>query len=145
MNDYNNKRIEKLKAQIDLQKIIRRKTLKNYSSQCALCDVKDPGTLDAGHIKQWSKDVLHRGLLKNVICLCRFHHRLFDLKRITVLEDNTVKFSSRFERECQNSKVYDAIKKLTEPRLRMPIGNHPDPEFLHYHNKEFYDIESRYG
>jgi hypothetical protein len=77
--------------------------------------------------------------------LCVFHDKSFDKKRITILRDYTVKFSSRFLHDCQNSKVYDTIKKLTKPRLRMPIDkqNRPDPEFLHNHNKEFYNKEEK--
>lgn len=75
------------------QEIIRKKTLKLYSYQCALCDIRDPRMLVAAHISDWSKDVDNRGLLRNVICMCKIHDSLFGLHELEISEDYTVDFS----------------------------------------------------
>jgi hypothetical protein len=129
------------------QDAIRNAALEIYSCQCALCDINDHDMLQASHIAAWSTDVKNRGTLMNVICLCVIHHRLFDLHRFTILGDYTVKFSSQFLDQCKNSKVSDAIKKLTQPISRLPDDelHRPDPELLRYHNKQFYINESNYN
>ena len=128
------------------QDAIRNAALEIYSCQCALCDINDRDMLQASHIGGWSTDVKNRGTLRNVICLCVTHHRLFDLHRFTILGDYTVRFSSQFLDQCKNSKVSDAIKKLTKSRTRLPDDkrHHPDSELLRNHNKQFYINESNF-
>jgi Predicted restriction endonuclease len=60
------------------QERLRRLTLLHYSSMCALCDINDPALLIASHIVGWAQAPEARGLLSNVLCLCRFHDILFE-------------------------------------------------------------------
>lgn len=58
---------------------VRRATLLNYRSRCALCDIADAQLLVASHIARWADRPNARGQLANVICLCRAHDPLFEL------------------------------------------------------------------
>jgi hypothetical protein len=49
-----------------------------YGNQCALCDISDPALLEASHIVRWTDDPSARADLANIICLCKFHHALFE-------------------------------------------------------------------
>ena len=58
---------------------VRTLTLRNYETQCAVCDVRDPSLLVASHIQPWAIAPDARGDLSNILCLCRFHDVLFEL------------------------------------------------------------------
>lgn len=58
---------------------VRRATLLNYGSRCALCDIAEGQLLVASHIARWADRPEARGQLANVICLCRLHDPLFEL------------------------------------------------------------------
>jgi hypothetical protein len=58
---------------------VRRGTLLHYRGRCALCDVADARLLVASHIARWADRPNARGLLTNVMCLCRLHDPLFEL------------------------------------------------------------------
>jgi hypothetical protein len=60
------------------QERLRRLTLLNYDSMCALCDVNDLSLLITSHIVGWAEAPEARGMLSNVICLCQFHDVLFE-------------------------------------------------------------------
>lgn len=57
---------------------VRALTLRNYKTQCAVCDVRDPSLLVASHIQPWAAAPDARGDLSNILCLCRFHDALFE-------------------------------------------------------------------
>jgi putative restriction endonuclease len=112
------------------QNAIRRATLERYSNQCAVCDVKESSMLEASHIRPWSKDILNRGIMSNLICFCVTHHALFDHHKLILLNDNRVKFSQQFLNECKNCRAYESYRKITEHRLRLPSGGLPNKQFL---------------
>lgn len=58
---------------------VRRTTLLNYRSRCALCDISDAQLLVASHIARWADRPDARGQLANVLCLCKVHDPLFEL------------------------------------------------------------------
>lgn len=57
---------------------LRRATLSNYGTTCALCDIRDRPLLVTSHIARWADQPEARGLLGNTICFCSFHDRLFE-------------------------------------------------------------------
>jgi len=57
---------------------IRKLTVENYGTRCAVCDVTDHALLIANHVVGWAEAPEHRGDLSNVICLCRIHDALFE-------------------------------------------------------------------
>ena len=76
----------------------RNKVLKAYNNQCAICRCKEELILEAAHIKavadNGSDDV------RNGICLCRNHHRMFDENLIKIDYDKlTLKHCSQRVKE----------------------------------------------
>jgi len=112
------------------QSVIRKHTLENYSNQCAMCDIDDPGILVASHIIPWSEDKSTRGVLENVICLCVLHDALFEQGKITINYDYTIEFSDRF---LHRSKIYSLAKQITKTQLRMPKNVMPSKKLLIKH------------
>lgn len=116
------------------QDAIRKHTLKNYSNQCAMCDIDDPEILIASHIVPWSEEKATRGWLENVICLCVLHDALFEQGKITVNSDYTIEFSDQFRRRCYDkSNIYSVITQNTKTRLRMPQNTVPSKKLLMRH------------
>ena len=91
--------------------------------------------LETAHIADWPKDVDNRGNPKNVICMCKMHHLLFQLHELEISEDFTVHFSPQFQKQCNISKMCKAIRELTPPKIRLPYHEryYPDPELLRNH------------
>ncbi len=112
------------------QNAVRRYTLEQYESKCALCDIAEPGLLVASHIVPWSEDPENRGNPRNVICLCVLHDRLFESGFLKIGEDYKVNFSKKFQTSCKNSITMEALKQNTSRWLRLPINDQPDPDLL---------------
>lgn len=120
------------------QDAVRRLTLANYSNQCAACDIKEPDLLIASHIAPWSKDVINRGVLENIICFCALHDRLFEKGKMIVDHlTNEIKFSESFRNLSHSSKTYEAYKTATYSKLRLPTSFSPDPLLLKKHREQF--------
>jgi hypothetical protein len=66
---------------------IRKLTLEHYNEECALCDMKNRDLLEAAHIARWKENPSARGNLRNVICMCVLHHRLFENGYFVLLND----------------------------------------------------------
>lgn len=66
---------------------LRRKTLFNYHSRCAVCDTNDERLLIASHIARWADRPEARGLLSNVICFCTLHDKLFEIGYFSLNEN----------------------------------------------------------
>lgn len=124
-------------AQRTGQSALRKEALKAYSHQCAMCDIKDDDMLIASHIVPWSKDKEIRGVLENVICLCRVHDTLFEKGKLLIMDDYTVSFSESFLSQCNKSRVYSLFKELTYPKIRLPSSKPPHMELLKKHRESF--------
>jgi len=109
------------------QKRLRRLTLLNYDLRCALCDVVNPSLLVASHIAGWAAAPEARGMLSNIICLCRFHDVLFEQGYWSLADDLAVlrvrKRDSRVIRYLLNDGL----------RFREPHEHRPAMDFLHQH------------
>jgi hypothetical protein len=147
MKNGNNKEVEKVLVYEKManakrrggQDVIRRKTLSAYTNQCAVCVVNDSDLLVASHVVPWSLDVAKRGVLKNVICLCTLHDRLFETGRFVIDGQNNyeIKFSDGFKALAARNQTYHAHMKLTAGNMRRPSSNAPDSELLDRHRKRF--------
>ncbi len=109
------------------QERLRRLTLLNYDAMCALCDISDPSLLIASHIVGWAKAPEARGMLSNVICLCRFHDVLFEQGYWSLADDCTVLRKPR-----QRSRTI-ALLLDSSLQFRRPHEHPPAPGFLHQH------------
>lgn len=113
------------------QQRLRELTLSNYSSTCAFCDVNTPSLLVASHIVGWAEDPEARGILSNIICLCRFHDVLFEQGYLSLTDDLTV-----LRRPGQTSRTIATLLDNTV-KFRKPRNYSPEPEFLCRHRLRF--------
>jgi putative restriction endonuclease len=113
-------------GQNDFRSVIRSR----YQDQCLLCDVSNPGLLQAGHILGWSEFEAARGDPGNGLLLCYTHHRAFDLGMFTLSKDYEVVLSPDFAPEG------DFLQRtLTDGSdLDFP-GEPPSQEYLRRHNE----------
>jgi hypothetical protein len=109
------------------QERLRRLTLLNYDSMCALCDVNDPFLLIASHIVGWAAAPEARGMLSNVICLCRFHDVLFEQGYWSLADDFTVLRKSQLRSRTIACLLDSALQ------FRRPHDHPPALDFLHQH------------
>ncbi len=120
------------------QNAIRKQTLRNYSYQCAMCDIDDSEMLVASHIIPWAEDKSYRGLSENVICLCVLHDALFEQGKITITDNFEIQFSDYFLNKClDKSGTYYAIKQNTKAHLKKPKAFIPTKELLTRHRDTF--------
>lgn len=97
-----------------------------YSSQCAICRLKELRLLDAAHIVG---DVEERGepMVRNGLSLCAIHHRAFDQNLVGISPDYVVHVSRRL-REDEDGPMLDVLKRSHEVALRLPnrVSDRPD-------------------
>ena len=94
------------KGQTEFRRII----LDNYHHRCAICDIREDDLLEASHIIEVkNKDTA--GLLKNGICLCVLHHKMFDKGYLYFDDDYILQVSekARQSKQLLKSCTYDKI------------------------------------
>jgi putative restriction endonuclease len=89
-----------------------------YSSQCAICRLKELRLLDAAHIVG---DIDERGepVVTNGLSLCSIHHRAFDQNLVGVSPDYVVHVSRRL-RDDEDGPMLDLLKGFHEAPLHLP-------------------------
>jgi putative restriction endonuclease len=101
-----------------------------YSSQCAICRLKERRLLDAAHIVA---DVDEAGdpSVSNGLSLCAIHHRAFDQNLVGVSSDYVVHVSRRL-RDDEDGPMLDLLKGFHDMPLLLPhrFADRPDPERL---------------
>jgi putative restriction endonuclease len=113
-----------------------------YSSQCAICRLKELRLLDAAHILG---DILEAGepTVSNGLSLCSIHHRAFDQSLVGVSPDYVVHVSRRL-REDEDGPMLDLLKGFHEVPLHIPnrTVDRPDRERLDVRFAEFLSLAS---
>ena len=113
-----------------------------YSSQCAICRLKELRLLDAAHILS---DVLEAGepTVQNGLSLCTIHHRAFDQNLIGVSPDYTVHVSRRLL-EDEDGPMLDLLQGFHEVPLYVPrrAADRPDRERLDARFARFLHVEA---
>jgi putative restriction endonuclease len=112
------------------QRRFRARVVPAYSSQCAICRLKELRLLDAAHIVG---DVLETGepAVSNGLSLCAIHHRAFDQNLVGVSPDYVVHVSRRL-RDDEDGPMLDLLKGFHEMPLLVPqrVRDRPDRERL---------------
>jgi len=108
----------------------RARVVPAYSSQCAICRLKELRLLDAAHIVGDVED-LGEPSITNGLSLCAIHHRAFDQNLVGVSPDFVVYVSRRL-RDDEDGPTLDLLKGFHEQRLNLPIRprDRPDREHL---------------
>lgn len=114
-------------GQTDFRDAVR----KRYDDECLLCEISDPGLLQASHILGWSDFEEYRGDPGNGLLLCYNHHRAFDLNMFTLTEDYEVVVRPKFEPSSEFLRS-TVIEQIGEP-LMFP-NEPPSKEYLRIHN-----------
>lgn len=101
-----------------------------YQDTCLLCDVSEPGLLQAGHILEWSEFENRRGDPDNGLLLCYTHHRAFDLGMFTISSDYELIVRPGFSGEGE------FLQKTLIQRESLDFpGTPPSEEYLERHNE----------
>jgi HNH endonuclease len=115
------------------QAALSRDARERYGHQCSLCDIGNDKLLTGAHISPWGSDAANRGNPKNIICLCRFHHEMFDSGILVVDEYYDVHFSKGYS----SNKFVISMIAATETKLRKPALGAPDLSLLAAHKNRF--------
>jgi putative restriction endonuclease len=113
-----------------------------YSSQCAICRLKELRLLDAAHIVG---DLEEHGepVVSNGLSLCSIHHRAFDQNLVGVSPDYVVYVSRRL-REDDDGPMLDLLKGSHEAELLVPprLADRPDRTRLDDRFARFLDLSA---
>jgi putative restriction endonuclease len=89
-----------------------------YSSQCAICRLKELRLLDAAHIVG-DVEELGEPAVSNGLSLCSIHHRAFDQNLVGISPDYVVHVSRRL-REDEDGPMLDVLKGFHQVPLLLP-------------------------
>src|SRR5919201_1992351 len=101
-----------------------------YSSQCAICRLKELSLLDAAHIVADAQE-LGEPTVSNGLSLCAIHHRAFDQNLVGVSPNYVVHVSRRL-REDEDGPMLDLLRRCHQMKLSLPTRarDRPDRERL---------------
>lgn len=123
------------------QQDFRMAVRERYDDTCLLCDVSDPGLLQAGHILSWSDHEAPRGDPSNGILLCYTHHRAFDLGLFTITSEYEVRVQPGYDPRSEF--LQETVIALDDTELSFP-QDPPATEYLRGHNEHeihWYDAD----
>jgi putative restriction endonuclease len=117
----------------------RARVVPAYSTQCAICRLKERRLLEAAHILgdvEGGEPAVSNGL-----SLCAIHHRAFDRNLVGVSPDYVVHVSRRL-REDEDGPMLDLLKVFHESELHVPTraADRPDRERLDARFARFHDL-----
>lgn len=90
-----------------------------YKYQCCIpeCPIDEPSFLIASHIARWSDNQEARGLLDNVLCLCVFHDKAFELGYFTLTDDLRIELT---ENKLSNESIARLLENCSGKRITTP-------------------------
>lgn len=114
-----------------------------YGHQCAVCDFavrldKGPIGLEAAHIKWHCAQ--GPDLIQNALSLCALHHRLFDAGAFTLSRERRIQVSGQVTGRGSN----EILGRFQSKEILLPEdhGNIPDLDFLNWHHKNVFRMNS---
>jgi putative restriction endonuclease len=120
----------------------RGRVIPAYSSQCAICRLKEMRLLDAAHIVSDS-DVLGEPSVANGLSLCAIHHRAFDQNLVAVAPDYGVEVSKRLL-DDEDGPMLELLKGFHGQRIHLPTRRawRPDPDRLATRYSQFLEASA---
>jgi len=109
---------------------LRQRILRNYNTECAVCNINIPDLLICSHIIPWSYDEKIRLDLQNSICLCFLHDRLFDKGYWTLSDNNEILLSKRVDKNL--------MPFFQSTKFKNPLKSSPNLKFLEFHRNEIF-------
>ncbi len=134
--NFNNKHVQKIKSRGILQPLLKDAAMKFYNNQCAMCGLSIEELLEACHIKPFSDcSDKEKKDLRNIIILCKNHHKLLDAGLIYIDEEYTMHIDSSVKQKTDSDRnLFQQIENVT---LSLPsdVKFYPDKEYLKYLNE----------
>lgn len=120
----------------------RGRVIPAYTSQCAICRLKEVRLLDAAHIVS-DADVLGEPSIRNGLSLCAIHHRAFDQNLVAVKPSYDVAVSQRLL-EDEDGPMLDLLKGFHGTVIHVPARRswRPDPDRLAARYERFMEASS---
>ncbi|WP_136603218.1 HNH endonuclease [Salinigranum halophilum] len=118
-------------GQSDFRSIVRER----YEDECVVCDVSEPGILQAGHILSWSEFDELRGDPSNGILLCYNHHKAFDVGMFTF--SPSYELVTRPQFEPTGEFLRRTLVERDGEEVEFP-GEPPSSEYIQRHNDNLY-------
>jgi putative restriction endonuclease len=111
-----------------------------YSSQCAICTLKEGRLLDAAHIVG-DVELSGEPSVQNGLSLCSIHHRAFDQSLVGVSPDYMVHVSQRLL-EDEDGPMLELLKGFNNVPLHVPTrrGDWPDRDRLEVRFNRFLEL-----
>ena len=133
--EISNEKVRKVNDRGIIQSLLKEAAMKNYGAKCSFCEMPFSEILEACHIKPWidcnedeKKDI------KNIILLCRNHHKMFDAGIIELDQEYRIKLQDGF-----NNKSIDVKKILgrnANSRILLPLyPYYPDIKYIKYNEE----------
>jgi putative restriction endonuclease len=124
------------------QRRFRGRVVPAYSSQCAICRLKELRLLDAAHIVG-DLEAAGEPSVSNGLSLCAIHHRAFDQSLVGVSPDYVVHVSERLL-EDEDGPMLDLLKGFHESPLNLPTrrADRPDPLLLDTSFSKFLELSA---
>ena len=94
------------------QTAFRTGVLKNYNKACAVCNMEQEDLLEASHILPVG-NMEFAGDIRNGICLCVLHHKMFDKRYLYFDTDYTLKFTRKAPQHLQDTCTRTKITEST--------------------------------
>jgi putative restriction endonuclease len=123
----------------------RRIVLTAYEYRCAICGLQlllsgAPIALEAAHI-QWHQ-AEGPSSIRNGLCLCSLHHKIFDLGAVTLSKELTVMVS---DQAAGLSGFHEHLMNHHKRLIKMPThqSDMPSQEFIDWHHREVFRGASR--
>lgn len=116
----------------DFRSILRER----FNDKCILCDIQEPGLLQAAHILPWSDYPEYRGQPDNGLLLCYLHHKAFDIEVFTFDTEYRLRTNPEFQftSEFMTRTVAERIKS----QIDFNGGEPPSADYLHEYNGLLY-------
>jgi putative restriction endonuclease len=107
-----------------------------YKRRCAVTGESTLPVLEAAHILPFAEQGPHA--IANGLLLRSDFHKLFDLGYITIDADLKIKVSKRIQEDWFNGKAYYRLQGERLANLPDDTRQHPDREYLKWHNENRY-------
>lgn len=104
-----------------------------YERRCAISGESTLPTLEAANIRAYADEGVHH--VSNGLLLRSDFHKLFDAGLVTIDPDLKIHVSGRIRDQYFNGKAYYRLDKQELAALPQLVDDHPNPEFLRWHNE----------
>jgi putative restriction endonuclease len=120
----------------------RGRVIPAYTSQCAICRLKEVRLLDAAHIVS-DAEILGEPSITNGLSLCAIHHRAFDQNLVAVTPSYEVTVSQRLL-DDEDGPMLEVLKGFHGVAIHIPKRRswRPDPQRLASRYERFLEVSA---